>query len=129
MARVVGTAAGGQVAVSDSSVATASATSLFSAVLEGVNPGFDGDPSSPRSTNCGKCALAVFKRLNGDSSAIAGIGTISVSEMERATGRRQVPMSECNGDCGLLAEEGARRSLCSGNRSSARPRALVQRCV
>ena len=35
--------------------------------LPSVNPGFTGSPFDPRSANCGGCALAVFKRLSGES--------------------------------------------------------------
>lgn len=58
-----------------------------------VNPGYDGDPYSPRSVNCGSCAAAIFARLSGDMGATAGIRTLSIAEMESATGRTQTKMT------------------------------------
>lgn len=53
------------------------------------NPG--NDPR--RNVNCGQCAAAVFKRLNGDNSAVAGLGTYSIPEMNQITGKTQTTMS------------------------------------
>ncbi|TEA08427.1 toxin glutamine deamidase domain-containing protein [Mycobacteroides salmoniphilum] len=45
-----------------------------------------------RWVNCGQCALAVDQRLSGAiADANAGYGTLSVPEMQAATGYRQVP--------------------------------------
>ncbi|SHR63983.1 Uncharacterised protein [Mycobacteroides abscessus subsp. massiliense] len=54
-------------------------------------PGMDVfDPA--RAVNCGQCALAVDQRLTGAlPDASAGLGTLSIPEMEAATGLRQVP--------------------------------------
>ena len=51
------------------------------------------DPFDPaRAVNCGQCALAVEQRLSGAvPDASAGLGTLSVAEMEAATGLKQVP--------------------------------------
>lgn len=61
--------------------------------LPGVNPGFDGDPFNPKSSNCGSCALAVFARLSGDNGVVATTSTMSIREMESATGRTQARMT------------------------------------
>lgn len=58
-----------------------------------VNPGYDGDPLNPRSVNCGSCAVAVHKRLNGDSSAVATEESLWPDEMAQQTGRPQIVMS------------------------------------
>lgn len=60
--------------------------------LPEVNPGYSGDPYDPRSSNCGSCALAVSRRLQG-ISAVASPRTLSIAEMEAATGKTQVPMT------------------------------------
>ncbi|WP_412457909.1 toxin glutamine deamidase domain-containing protein [Mycobacteroides chelonae] len=47
-----------------------------------------------RAVNCGNCALAIEHRLSGHApDATAGLGTLSISEMEAATGFKQVSMS------------------------------------
>lgn len=56
-----------------------------------INPNPHGDPR--RNTNCGKCAAAVYQRLNGDSNAAAGLGTYSIEEMNALTGRTQTSMT------------------------------------
>lgn len=56
-----------------------------------INPNPGNDPR--RNVNCGQCAAAVFKRLNGDNSAVAGLGTYSISEMNQLTGKTQTSMS------------------------------------
>ena len=61
--------------------------------LPNINPHYYGSPYSPYSTNCGKCAASVFKRLEGNSNAAAGIGTLSVEEMNAVTGKTQTPMT------------------------------------
>src|SRR5690606_4504905 len=58
-----------------------------------VNPGFTGDPTDPRSNNCGSTSAAVYNRLNGNGTPVAGTDTLSVPEMEAATGRPQVTMT------------------------------------
>ncbi|BBY17722.1 toxin glutamine deamidase domain-containing protein [Mycolicibacterium litorale] len=61
--------------------------------LPEINRGPDMDPFDPaRAVNCGQCALAVDQRLTGNvPDASAGLGTLSVPEMEAATGLRQEP--------------------------------------
>lgn len=56
-----------------------------------INPNPYRDPR--RTVNCGKCAAAVYQRLNGDSSAVAGLGTYSIEEMNALTGRTQMSMT------------------------------------
>lgn len=56
-----------------------------------VNSGYTGSPFSPRSSNCGSCALAVHQRLSGaDQTAAASLSTLSTDEMAKALGGRQV---------------------------------------
>lgn len=61
--------------------------------LPEINHGPGTDPFDPaRAVNCGQCALAVDQRLTGTvPDASAGLGTLSVPEMEAATGLRQAP--------------------------------------
>ncbi|MFL0292789.1 toxin glutamine deamidase domain-containing protein [Mycobacterium sp. SMC-18] len=61
--------------------------------LPEINHGPGMDPFDPaRAVNCGQCALAVEQRLSGAvPDASAGLGTLSVAEMEAATGLKQVP--------------------------------------
>lgn len=61
--------------------------------LPEINHGPGMDPFDPaRAVNCGQCALAVDQRLTGAMpDASAGLGTLSIPEMESATGLRQVP--------------------------------------
>jgi len=56
-----------------------------------INPNPRGDPR--RNVNCGKCAAAVYQRLNGNSGAVAGLGTYSIEEMNTVTGRTQTAMT------------------------------------
>lgn len=55
-----------------------------------INPGYSDSQFDPRSSNCGKCAHAVFDALNGGPVRDAGIGTLSQREMADALGREQV---------------------------------------
>lgn len=56
-----------------------------------INYNPNNDPR--RSVNCGKCAVAVFLRLNGDNNAVAGLGTYSIDEMNSITGFTQTAMT------------------------------------
>lgn len=56
-----------------------------------INPNPNNDPR--RHVNCGKCAAAVYERLNGSNNAVAGLGTYSISEMNSITGHIQTSMS------------------------------------
>lgn len=89
-----GRAAGGGAGLDRQSGGTGAVPSAGSvaAWVGQVNPGYTGSPFDPRSTNCGQCALAVFRRLSGEANATAGAGTLSTSQMEQATGRSQRPM-------------------------------------
>lgn len=60
--------------------------------LHEINPHYD-PYNVEYCSNCGSCALAVFKRLQGDSTATADNRTLTTPEMEAATGRRQIQMS------------------------------------
>lgn len=73
--------------------ATAMSIQEIQGWLTDVNPGYNGDPHDPRSNNCGQCAAAVFSRLSGLGSFVAGDWTLSTPEMEAWTGRRQDEMS------------------------------------
>ena len=59
-----------------------------------INPHY-GNPFFPQSSiNCGSCAFAVEKRLNGDSSATASQTNIGTDEaMEQRTGKKCTYMS------------------------------------
>ena len=59
--------------------------------ISDINPNPNNDPR--RHVNCGKCAAAVYERLNGSENAVAGLGTYSISEMNSITGRIQTSMS------------------------------------
>lgn len=59
--------------------------------ISSINPNPHHDPR--RNVNCGKCAAAVYERLNGNDGAVAGLGTYSISEMNSITGRNQTSMS------------------------------------
>lgn len=59
--------------------------------IKSINPNPSNDPR--RKVNCGKCAAAVYKRLNGDNNAVAGLGTYSIEEMNEITGRTQTAMT------------------------------------
>lgn len=61
--------------------------------LPEINSNFNGDQFSPFSNNCGLCAAAVFKRFEGDITAVASIGTLNIGEMNIITGRTQTSMS------------------------------------
>lgn len=60
--------------------------------LHEINRGPGMDPFDPaRAVNCGQCALAVEQRLSGMApEATAGHGTLSIPEMEAATGKQQI---------------------------------------
>ncbi|MEE1044332.1 MAG: toxin glutamine deamidase domain-containing protein [Olegusella sp.] len=60
--------------------------------LPEINPNFD-PYDSVTTNNCGSCALAVFRRLAGDMDATANEKTLGTPEMEKGTGRPQIPMS------------------------------------
>lgn len=60
--------------------------------LHEINPHYD--PYDMRyCMNCGSCALAVYQRLSGKMDAVAGPYSLTIPEMEKATGKLQVPMS------------------------------------
>ena len=63
--------------------------------LGDINPNFDAfDPESPYCNNCGSCALAVYRRLEGDTTSCASAENIGYNEeMEAITGMEQVSMS------------------------------------
>jgi len=71
--------------------------------LPTINPGYSGDPYDPRSSNCGSCALAVSQRLQG-IDAVASLRTLSIAEMEAATGKTQTPMTPSDIASALVAQ-------------------------
>lgn len=60
-----------------------------------INPDFDPfDVESPYCHNCGSCAYAVYRRLEGDCGAVATAENIPMNwQMEALTGMRQTKMS------------------------------------
>lgn len=70
----------------------------ISSWIKDINPNFDEfDINSPYSHNCGSCALSVYQRLEGDSTACASSENIRYKEeMESLTGMKQVEMSPDN---------------------------------
>lgn len=63
--------------------------------LKEINPGYDPfDMDSPYCNNCGSCAYAVHRRLEGDTEIVATAENIGYnSEMEALTGMEQISMS------------------------------------
>ena len=72
--------------------------------IKQINYNPNNDPR--RDVNCGKCAAAVFLRLNGDSNAVAGLGTYSIEEMNTITGHIQTTMTPTQIE-NYLREQGA----------------------
>ena len=60
-----------------------------------INPNFDPfDIESPYCNNCGSCAYAVYRRLQGEADIVASATNIDYNfQMEALTGLKQVPMS------------------------------------
>lgn len=63
--------------------------------IDEINPGFDPfDVESPYCHNCGSCAYAVYRRLEGDCGTVATAENISWNwQMEALTGMRQTKRS------------------------------------
>ncbi len=62
--------------------------------LKEINPNFDPyDYESPYNSNCGSCAKNVDRMLDGKGLEPADARTLSISEMNEATGKQQVEMS------------------------------------
>ena len=74
--------------------------------LGDINPNFDEfDTDSPYCNNCGSCAYAVWKRLEGDNDICASADNIGYNdEMEALTGMEQVSMSPDEIENNLLAQ-------------------------
>ena len=74
--------------------------------LGDINPNFDEfDTDSPYCNNCGSCAYAVWKRLEGDNDICASAENIGYNdEMEALTGMQQVSMSPDEIENNLLAQ-------------------------
>ena len=74
--------------------------------LGDINPNFDEfDTDSPYCNNCGSCAYAVWKRLEGDNDICASVDNIGYNdEMEALTGMEQVSMSPDEIENNLLAQ-------------------------
>lgn len=62
--------------------------------LGDINPNFDEfDPDSPYCNNCGSCALAVYRRLEGSTDSCASAENIGTdAEMNKVTGMEMVSM-------------------------------------
>ena len=71
-----------------------------------INPNFDEfDINSPYCNNCGSCAYAVWRRLEGDSDICASAENIGYNEeMEALTGMEQVSMSPDEIENNLLTQ-------------------------
>ncbi len=64
------------------------------AALDAINPNFDAsDPSSEYNNNCGNTSSILNDVLNGAPVTEAGIGTLTVPEMQARTGLPQTPMT------------------------------------
>ena len=76
--------------------------------LKEINPNYDAfDIESPYCNNCGSCAYSVYRRLEGETGAVASAENIGYnSEMEALTGMEQVSMSPADIEQRLL-EQGA----------------------
>lgn len=74
--------------------------------LGDINPNYDPyDYTSPYCNNCGSCAYAVYRRLQGDPDICATATNIPYnSEMEALTGMTQVSMSPSEIERRLLAQ-------------------------
>lgn len=74
--------------------------------LGDINPNFDEfDTDSPYCNNCGSCAYAVWKRLEGDNDICASAENIGYNdEMEALTGMQQVSMSPDDIESNLLTQ-------------------------
>lgn len=74
--------------------------------IRDINPNFDEfDTDSPYCNNCGSCAYAVWKRLEGDNDICASAENIGYNdEMEALTGMQQVSMSPDDIESNLLAQ-------------------------
>lgn len=88
--------------------------------IEKVNPHY-GNPFFPSSAyNCGSCAFAVAKRLNGDTTALASLdaGDLKTDAgMERETGRKCTYMPFADIDTYIRTQEGGSHFIIGINRS------------
>ena len=84
-----------------------------------INPNFDEfDTESPYSNNCGSCAYSVFKRFNGDHTAVASSQNIpTIAEMNAATGMVQKKMSPGDIQRYLLAKGKGANAIIGVDRS------------
>ena len=74
--------------------------------LKEINPNFDPyDVDSPYCNNCGSCAYAVYRRLEGDNGIVATADNIGYNdEMNSLTGMKQVSMSPSEIETRLLEQ-------------------------
>lgn len=74
--------------------------------LKEINPNFDPyDVDSPYCNNCGSCAYAVYRRLEGDNGIVATADNIGYNdEMNSITGMKQVSMSPSEIETRLLEQ-------------------------
>ena len=91
--------------------------------LGDINPNFDEfDTDSPYCNNCGSCAYAVWKRLEGDNDICASADNIGYNdEMEALTGMEQVSMSPDEIENNLLAQGDGAHAIIGIDRAEGRP--------
>ena len=91
--------------------------------LGDINPNFDEfDTDSPYCNNCGSCAYAVWKRLEGDNDICASVDNIGYNdEMEALTGMEQVSMSPDEIENNLLAQGDGAHAIIGIDRAEGRP--------
>ncbi len=79
----------------DNEIPELNETSELGDWIKEINPNFDPfDWESPFNNNCGSCAYAVYRRLEGDTDIVATAENIGYnSQMEALTGMEQVSMS------------------------------------
>ena len=84
-----------------------------------INPNFDEfDTESPYSNNCGSCAYAVWKRMEGDHDICASATNIGYNdEMEALTGLEQVSMTPDEIESNLLAQGNGAHAIIGIDRS------------
>ena len=88
--------------------------------LGDINPNYDSyDTSSPYCQNCGSCAYAVYRRLEGDNDICASAENIGYNkDMEALTGMEQVSMSPEEIESRLLEQGDGAHAIIGIDRSS-----------
>ena len=87
--------------------------------LKDINPNFDPyDIESPYCNNCGSCAYAVYRRLEGDTNIIATANNIGYNdEMTALTGMEQVSMPPEEIEARLLEQGNGAHAIIGIDRS------------